>query len=204
MADSAFASKSVTLKSGIGSESPAAVRQGLEIIFRPDPAIWDGRFSNNGWLQELPKPLTRLTWDSVAMLSPKTAERLGLHSEDAVELKYEGRSILAPAWVMPGHADESITAFLGYGRTRAGRVGTGAGFDAGWIRPYAPPGVGAGLEIRKTGAKWALAATQTHNSMEGRDLVRVATLDEYRKNPQFAQADAEKNPLSLYPGGKSD
>ena len=199
MADTAFASKPVTLKSGIGSESPAAVRQGLEIIFRPDPAIWDGRFSNNGWLQELPKPLTRLTWDSVAMLSPKTAERLGLHSEDAVELKYEGRSILAPAWVMPGHADESITAFLGYGRTRAGRVGTGAGFDAGWIRPYATPWIGSGLEIRKTGRKWALAATQTHNSMEGRELVRVATLDEYRKNPQFAQADTQKNPLSLYP-----
>ena len=74
---------------------------------------------------------------------------------------------------MPGHADESVTVFLGYGRTRAGRVGTGAGFDAGWIRPYATPWIGTGLEIRKTGARWALAATQTHNSMEGRDLVRV-------------------------------
>ena len=133
------------------------------------------------------------------MLSPKTALRLGLKSEDAVELKYQGRTIVAPAWVMPGHADESVTVFLGYGRTRAGRVGTGAGFDAGWIRPYATPWIGAGLEIRKTGARWALAATQTHNSMEGRDLVRVATLDEYRKNPQFAQAGVAKNPLSLYP-----
>jgi MoCo/4Fe-4S cofactor protein with predicted Tat translocation signal len=199
MAGTAFPPKQVTLKSGIGSDSPAAVQQGLEIIFRPDPTIWDGRFSNNGWLQELPKPLTKLTWDSVAMLSPKTAQRLGLKSEDAVELKYQGRSIVAPAWVMPGHADESVTVFLGYGRTRAGRVGTGAGFDAGWIRPYATPWIGSGLEIRKTGSKWALAATQTHSSMEGRELVRVATLDEYRKNPQFAQADAEKNPLSLYP-----
>jgi MoCo/4Fe-4S cofactor protein with predicted Tat translocation signal len=199
MADTAFPPKQVSLKSGIGSEAPAAAQQGLEIIFRPDPTIWDGRFSNNGWLQELPKPLTRLTWDSVAMLSPKTAQRLGLKSEDAVELKYQGRTIVAPAWVMPGHADESVTVFLGYGRTRAGRVGTGAGFDAGWIRPYSTPWIGTGLEIRKTGARWALAATQTHNSMEGRDLVRVATLDEYRKNPQFAQADVEKNPLSLYP-----
>jgi MoCo/4Fe-4S cofactor protein with predicted Tat translocation signal len=199
MADTAFPPKQVTLKSGIGSDSPAAVAQGLEIIFRPDPTIWDGRFSNNGWLQELPKPLTKLTWDSVAMLSPKTAQRLGLKSEDAVELKYQGRTIIAPAWVMPGHADESVTVFLGYGRTRAGRVGTGAGFDAGWIRPYATPWIGSGLEIRKTGSKWALAATQSHNSMEGRELVRVATLDEYHKNPQFAQADAEKNPLSLYP-----
>jgi len=199
MADTAFPPKQVSMKSGIGSESAAATQQGLEIIFRPDPTIWDGRFSNNGWLQELPKPLTKLTWDSVAMMSPKTAQRLGLKSEDAVELKYQGRTIVAPAWVMPGHADESVTVFLGYGRTRAGRVGTGAGFDAGWIRPYATPWIGSGLEIRKTGAKWALAATQTHNSMEGRDLVRVATLDEYHKNPQFAQADVVKNPLSLYP-----
>ena len=199
MAGTAFPPKQVTLKSGIGSEAAAAAQQGLEIIFKPDPAMWDGRFANNGWLQELPKPLTRLTWDSVAMMSPRTAERLGLKSEDAVELKYQGRSIVAPAWVMPGHADESVTVFLGYGRTRAGRVGTGAGFDAGWIRPSLTPWIGAGLEIRRTGRKWALAATQTHNSMEGRELVRVATLDEYRKNPQFAQADAEKNPLSLYP-----
>jgi MoCo/4Fe-4S cofactor protein with predicted Tat translocation signal len=204
MADTAFPPKQVSLKSGIGSESPAAAQQGLEIIFRPDPTIWDGRFANNGWLQELPKPLTKLTWDSVAMLSPKTAQRLRLNSEDAVELKYHGRTIIAPAWVMPGHADESVTAFLGYGRTRAGRVGTGVGFDAGWIRPSATPWIGTGLEIRKTGPKWALAATQTHNSMEGRELVRIATLDEYRKNPQFAQADAEKNPLSLYPEVKYD
>jgi MoCo/4Fe-4S cofactor protein with predicted Tat translocation signal len=204
MADTAFPPKQVSLKPGIGADAPAAAQQGLEIIFRPDPTIWDGRFANNGWLQELPKPLTKLTWDSVAMLSPKTAQRLGLKSEDAVELKYQGRTIVAPAWVMPGHADESVTVFLGYGRTRAGRVGTGVGFDAGWIRPYATPWIGTGLEIRKTGAKWALAATQTHNSMEGRELVRVATLDEYRKNPQFAQADAEKNPLSLYPEVKYD
>ena len=86
---------------------------GLEIIFRPDPTIWDGRFANNGWLQELPKPLTKLTWDSVAMFSPETAGRLGLKNEDAVELKYQGRTIRAPVWVMPGHADESVTVFLG-------------------------------------------------------------------------------------------
>ena len=143
--------------------------QGLEIVFRPDPTIWDGRFANNGWLQELPKPLTMLTWDAVAMLSPKTAERLGIKSEDAVELKYQGRTIVAPAWVMPGHADESVTVFLGYGRTRAGRVGTGAGFDAGWIRPLATPWIGTGLEVRKTGDTWALATTQTQSTMEGRE-----------------------------------
>jgi MoCo/4Fe-4S cofactor protein with predicted Tat translocation signal len=204
IADSAFPPKQVSMKPNIGEEINGAEVKGIEIVFRPDPTIWDGRFANNGWLQELPKPLTKLTWDSVAMLSPKTAQRLGLKSEDAVELKYQGRTIVGPAWVMPGHADESVTVFLGYGRTRAGRVGTGAGFDAGWIRPYATPWIGTGLEIQKTGNKWALAATQTHNTMEGREPVRVATLDEYRKNPQFAQADVEKNPLSLYAAVKYD
>src|SRR5579864_1976215 len=138
VADTAFPPKQVSLKPGIGADAPAPAAPGLEIVFRPDHTIWDGRFANNGWLQELPKPLTMLTWDSVAMVSPKTAERLGgssrisdyLKNEDAVELKYRGRTIVAPVWVMPGHADESVTVFLGYGRTRSGRVGTGAGFDA--------------------------------------------------------------------------
>jgi MoCo/4Fe-4S cofactor protein with predicted Tat translocation signal len=196
--DTALPPKQVSLKPGIGAEAPAAA-QGLEIVFRPDRAIWDGRFANNGWLQELPRPLTRLTWDSVAMLSPKTAERLGIHSEDAVELKYQGRTIVAPAWVAPGHADESVTVFLGYGRRRVGRVGNGAGFDAGWIRPLATPWIGGGLEIRRTGKRWALAATQTQNTMEGREPVRAATLDEYQKNPKFAQAEAGSDTLSLYP-----
>ena len=101
---------------------------------------------------------------------------------------------------MPGHADESVTVFLGYGRTRSGRVGTDTGFDAGWIRPYATPWIGTGLEIRKTGDRWPLAATQTHSTMEGRELLRVATFEEYQKNPTFAQADKQENPLSLYPG----
>src|SRR4029077_17147338 len=169
--------------------------------------IWDGRFSNNGWLQELPKPLTLLTWDSVAMVSPKTAQRLGgssrpadyLKSEDAVELKYKGRTIVAPGWVLPGHADESVTVFLGYGRRRSGRVGTGAGFDAGWIRPLATPWIGTGLEIGRTGNRWALATPQTQSTMEGREPIRVATLNEYQKEPKFAQVDADENPLSLYP-----
>jgi len=204
MSDTAFPPKQVTLKPGLGEQAPAPAPAGIEIVFRPDPTMWDGRFANNGWLQELPKPLTKLTWDTVAMLSPKTAERLGLKSEDAVELKYSGRSIEAPVWVMPGHADESVSVFLGYGRTRAGRVGNGAGFDAGWVRPLATPWIGTGLAIQKTGKRWWLAATQTHSTMEGRDLVRVGTLDEYRKNPNFAQAGAEKNPLSLYPPVKYD
>jgi MoCo/4Fe-4S cofactor protein with predicted Tat translocation signal len=199
VADSAFPPKMVSLKTDIGAQPAVAAAQGLEIVFRPDPAIWDGRFANNGWLQEWPKPMTKLTWDAVATMSPKTAARLGIKSEDAIELKYQGRTIIAPAWVMPGQADESVTAFLGYGRTRAGRVGTGTGFDAGWIRPFATPYIGMGLEVRRTGGKWALAATQTQNAMEGREPVRAATLSEYQQNPKFAQAEAEESPFSLYP-----
>ncbi len=199
IADTAFPPKAVSLKPGIGSDAPAATAQGLEIVFRPDHSMWDGRFANNGWLQELPKPLSALTWDSVAMFSAKTAERLGIKNEDAVELKYQGRTIVAPAWIMPGHADESVTAFLGYGRTRSGRVGTGTGFDAGWIRPLATPWIGTGLEVRRTGNRWPLATTQTQSTMEEREPIRIATLDAYQKNPKFAQADAVENPLSLYP-----
>jgi MoCo/4Fe-4S cofactor protein with predicted Tat translocation signal len=200
VADSALPPKQVSLKSAVGTETASGgVAQGLEIVFRPDRTVWDGRFANNGWLQELPKPLTKLTWDSVAMLSPKTSERLGIRSEDAVELKYQGRTIVAPAWVMPGHADESVTVFLGYGRRRVGRVGNGTGFDAGWIRPLATPWIGTGLEIRRTGKRWALAATQTQNGMEEREPVRAATIEEYQKNPNFAQAEAGSDALSLYP-----
>jgi molybdopterin-containing oxidoreductase family iron-sulfur binding subunit len=203
IADSALPAPTGGMPFGLAKVPPAVpTPAGLEIVFRPDHTIYDGRFANNGWLQEMPKPMTKLTWDSAALLSPRTAERLGIKSEDAVELKYQGRSIIAPAWVMPGHADESVTVFLGYGRTRAGRVGTGAGFDAGWIRPLATPWIGVGLEIRRTGTRWALATTQTQSTMEGREPVRIASFEEYQKDPKFAQADADANPLSLYPDVK--
>ncbi len=203
MANTAFPSRPVSLKADFGSQPQTPV-SGLEIIFRPDPNIWDGRYANNAWLQELPKPVTKLTWDSVAMFSPETAQRVGLNTEDTVELKYEGRTVLAPVWIMPGHASESVTVFLGYGRTRSGTVGTGAGFDAGWIRPLSTQWFGTGLTVRKTEASWPLAETQHHSSMEGRDLLRVATIEEYRANPKFAQKDVKTNPLSLYPDFKQE
>ena len=105
MAGTAYPPRAVTLKTNFAAQ-PQAPPSGLEIVFRPDPTIFDGRFANNAWLQELPKPLTRLTWDSVAMFSPETAARLGLKNEDAVELAYRGRTIRAPVWIAPGHANE--------------------------------------------------------------------------------------------------
>ncbi|OFV85558.1 MAG: molybdopterin oxidoreductase [Acidobacteria bacterium RIFCSPHIGHO2_02_FULL_67_57] len=174
---------------------------GPEIVFRADPSVYDGRFSNNGWLQELPKAQTRLTWDNPCLVSPATAERLGLGNEDLVELRYAGRTVRAPVWISPGHADDSVTVFLGYGRERAGRVGTGAGYNAYALRTTAAPWFGAGLEVRKTGERYPLACTQEHHSMEGRQLVRAATLEEFRHNPEFAHEMGEQPPpgLTLYP-----
>jgi molybdopterin-containing oxidoreductase family iron-sulfur binding subunit len=204
MADTALPARRVSLTptpARRGTEPSAAVPKGLEIIFRPDPTVFDGRFANNGWLQELPKPLTKLTWDNVAMIGPATAQRLGLSSGELVELRYQGRVVRAPVWVMPGQAEESVTVQLGYGRTRAGRVGTGAGFDASAIRTAGSPWFGNGLEIQKTGERYPLASTQHHYSMEGRHLVRVGTLEEFHRTPDFAQrmAPDPAPDLTLYP-----
>src|SRR5260370_4300614 len=105
---SALQARSVAFKGKGSAAAPAtpALAPGIEIVFRPDPFIFDGRFANNGWLQELPRPLTTLTWDNAAFVSPRTAERLGLQNEDLVELNYRGRKVKAPVWMVPGHADE--------------------------------------------------------------------------------------------------
>src|ERR1019366_7802175 len=123
----------------------------LTIIFRPDPTIGDGAFANNGWLQELPKPFTKLTWDNAAIISPATAERLGLASEETVALQYRGRTVAAPVWVLPGQANDCVTVHLGYGRTRVGRVGTGTGFNGYALRTTDAPWFDTGLKLVKTG-----------------------------------------------------
>ena len=204
IAGTALAPKQVTLKPGAfaaGVAAPAASNPALEISFRPDPTIWDGRFANNGWLQELPKPMTKLTWDNAALVSPKTAQALGLDNEDLVELRYRGRSVHAPVWVTPGHAEGCVTVSLGYGRTRAGQIGNGAGFDANALRTSEAPDFDAGLEIRKTGRKYPLACTQVHRSLEGRNLYRVGTLEQYQEDHHFAHEGHEepKPDMSLYP-----
>ena len=148
---------------------------GLEIAFRTDPAVFDGRFANNGWLQELPKPLTKITWDNVALVSPKTAAALGGvrteqtasgHVTEVAELTLGGRSVKAPLWVLPGHADGAVTVHLGYGRTRAGRVGNGRRLRrlrAAHERRALVGGRARGREDRRDRA---LACTQDHWTME--------------------------------------
>ena len=184
--------------------APPSGTGGLEIHFAPDPAVYDGRFANNGWLQELPRPLTKLTWDNAAMIGPSTAARLGLKNEDVVEIRYRNRTVNAPVWVQPGHAPDAMTVHLGYGRTRAGRVAEGAGFNAFTLRTSDAPWAGYGAQLRKTGNSYHLAGTQGHHSMEGRAIVRAGTLEDFRAAPDFPQhlEEAPKKSLTLYPDWK--
>ena len=206
------ASESDKLKSEIQNPKFAAgAERGLEIVFRPDPNIFDGRFANNAWLQELPKPLTKLTWDNAALLSPATANRLGVgydtgwrggdvHAE-MIELRFQGRTVRAPVWVLPGQAENTITLHLGYGRSRAGRVGSNVGTNAYVLRSSDSLWSGTGVEVRRLGERYPLAATQLHHNMHGRELVRAGTLQQYQKNPKFAHAEKHGTDtgVSLYP-----
>ncbi len=167
-----------------GGDVPA---DALEIVFRPDPTVWDGRFANNGWLQELPKPMNRMTWDNAAFISEALAGRLGIANEEVVELRYGGQSVQLPAWIQPGQAESSVTVFLGHGRRHAGRVGTGVGVDVYPLRTAAAPWFGNGLEIVRTARRYRLAQTQHHFNMAGRDLVRSADLETYQRNREFAK-----------------
>jgi molybdopterin-containing oxidoreductase family iron-sulfur binding subunit len=187
--------------------SVPAPHEGLEIIFRPDPGVYDGRYSNNGWLQELPKPVTNLSWDNAAIVSGATLTKLGLAEDDIVEITVGMGKVKAPVIVAPGHPDNSVTVHLGYGREFAGRVGSGAGFNAYLVQTAASPFVAIG-SIRRLEGKWGTAITKSHyqdhrseafagkgkgnNSLEGdeaideRGIIRYATLDEYKKNKGFA------------------
>jgi Fe-S-cluster-containing dehydrogenase component len=172
--------------------------QGLEILFRPDPAIWDGSFANNGWLQELPKPQNKMTWDNAVWISPATATAHNLNTEDMVELKYQGRTLTAPVWIMPGHAPDSVTVHLGFGRTHAGQVGNEIGFNAYLLRTSGEPDGGYGLDIQKVSGHHPFATTQHTQTMEVDEPVRVTTLDEYKKNPQFADKEEGQKALPQY------
>jgi Fe-S-cluster-containing dehydrogenase component len=188
----------------------------IELNIRRDPTIWGGEFSNNGWLQELPKPMNKLTWDNAIQIGPKMAERLQIASKDVLELELNGKKVTGAAWIQAGHPDNSITVTLGYGRKRAGRVGTGYGFNAYELRTTSALWTASGVKINKTGAIYKLASTQGMQSMDTPDgarrpLVRETTLEEYRKSPTFAPEEDE-NPgpgltlykPELYPYAKED
>jgi MoCo/4Fe-4S cofactor protein with predicted Tat translocation signal len=170
----------------------------LEFIFRPDPCVYDGRFANNGWLQELPKPVTKLTWDNAALVSPATAEKLtlthrvaargGEHGQilsNVIEIALSNSKVTAAAWILPGQADGVVVLPLGYGRTYAGYAGRNKGFNAYAVRASNALWVAPGGKISKTGDEYPLACTQYHFNMEGRKILSAGTLEEYKKNPAF-------------------
>ncbi len=198
-----FAPKSVTAKSRIGMPAPSSDPSAIELNIRRDPTIYDGQFSNNGWLQELPKPMTKLTWDNAILIGPKMAQEQGIKTEDVVELELNGKKIQGPVWIQAGHPDNSVTITLGYGRTRAGRVGTAQGFNAYALRTTAAPWIATGLQIRKTGETYKLASTQGMQSMDTPDsghrplVRRNRTLQEYRKSqPSPRKKRRQKNSRS--------
>ena len=165
----------------------------LEVVFRADECVGDGRFSNNGWLQELPKPLTKIVWDNAALISPGTAERLGLAKNDNIEIEVDGRSVTAPIWILPGQADGVVTLPLGYGRTRAGNAGNGLGFNAYRMRGHNGMWRAKIARWRKLSQPAAdVVDTQNHWSMDGREIIRETTFDELRRDPEHAVDEAAK------------
>ena len=158
----------------------------FEVTFEPDPALWDGAHANNLWSLELPHPMTKLVWDNAALLSPGTAKALGAKNGQMLRLTKGAASVEVPAWVVPGHADNSITLTLGWGRTAAGRYGNGKGFDVGAIRNSDGMSFTDGVGVEVLRETYNLVQTQTHDRMEGRPIAIDATLDEYKAEPDFA------------------
>ncbi len=199
----AFAPKQVALTApNYGAAQPVDPKA-TEINFRPDPSVFDGRFSNNAWLQELPKPMSKITWDNPIYMGPAMAARLGIESKDVVEIELQGKKVRTAVWVQAGQPDNAITAFLGYGRRRAGRTGTGFGFDFYSLRNSAISAFTTGVTVRKLSDTFEIASTQGMQSMDtpagAREQVREADLNEYRKNPTFAEGEAPRKDETLYP-----
>ena len=173
----------------------------IEIVFRPDVYIYDGRYANNVWLQELPRPMSKLTWDNAVHMGPAMASKLGIGAQQVVELRYGGNAVEGSVWISPGHPDNSVTVHLGYGRRQSGRAGDGAGFDAYTLRQSNALWAASGVEIRKTGRSYPLATTQMIQSLEGRDPAISMPIEEYRRDPKLAQIK-EREPGdsdTLYP-----
>ena len=219
--------KSLSANAGFMSQSVNQIANtgDLEIAILPDPCVYDGRFTNNGWLQELPNPLTKITWENVALVSPRTAARLGLNGSsneyndlaggempipfinskggnqfsDLVRVRANGLEIgeNVPIWIAPGQPDDVITVYLGYGRKRAGRIGTGLGYNAYDIRRSDAMYLTSG-EIPKTGAQTTIASTQIHFNMEGRDLLRVWDLDHLEEQAKAGEQE-DFYDKSMYP-----
>ena len=205
------------LAQALTSNQPATSGSQFELVIRTDPTIYDGRFANNGWLQELPKPLSKLTWDNAALVSPNTAQQLGLQKAvgkkggdiwvDTVRITSQGRSISGtiPTWITPGQPDGVITVHLGYGRRVAGRVGNGHGFNAYEIRTSDAPWSANGVQVERTGEQFVVAATQLHFNMEDhnfskedRDILRASTVEDHLHPKHDEHGEIHEDHGSMY------
>jgi len=202
VADSAQPSLDLSPKIAIAALAAPPVADGLALLFRTDAALWDGRFANNGWLQELPHPLTTLTWDNAALIAPADAAQRDLATGDVVRLAIGRHAIEAPVWIQPGQAAGSITLPLGYGQVRGGRIATGVGFDAYRLRSHDAPWQQGGATLDRLGRTVAFAATQHQPTMQGRDLLRTVSLADLAD--AASGWDPERPEPSLYPGAEAD
>lgn len=173
---------------------------GMDILFRADPAVYDGRFAANGWLQELPRPLTKLCWGNAALVSPLTAERLDVKNGDLLRISVGEVQVEVPTWILPGQAVDCVTLHLGYGRRQGAQAGIGVGVD---VYPLKPAGRAHAVGVvEKAGGREELATTQAHHSMEGRDLIRVrdvASLGHDHEGDEHASGHGAHGDLSIYP-----
>ena len=194
IANSALPPKTMSAKTSV-TPSPAVDQSKFEVIFRPDPAIYDGRFANNGWLQELPRPITKYTWDNAAIISPATAHKLDIDSGGMLKLSYGGKSLDAPVWIQPGHADQAVTLHLGYGRTAAGHTGTGVGFNPYGLRQSKAMWHDGGLDVQKISGSYIIASLQVQHQLDTRrGIIQGGTLAEYAKNPESIHEGAPEVP----------
>ncbi len=195
--DSAFPPVEVSARAPQWDASDTSEAVGLNVLFRPDPSVWDGRFANLGWLQELPKPISKLTWDNVIGLSPALAEREGIASGDRLRVTLDRNVVEGPAWIMPGQADDTLSLFGGYGRDRAGRVGNGLGYDVSPLRTVQHPWIRDGAQLAQLERHTKLASTQPHHVLHGKELIRShargVAFDEVAPNPEQ---------ITLYPPPK--
>jgi molybdopterin-containing oxidoreductase family iron-sulfur binding subunit len=218
MANTALSAISVPLRADFASQGGGqtlADPHALEVVFRPDPSIDDGEYANNGWLQETPRPITRITWDNAVLISPATAAQRNLATGSYLLLRLGDRQVEGGVFVVPGHADNSITLHLGYGRRRSGTVGNGPGFNAYLLRTSSARWIAGGVEIEATGKSYSFASIQFQYTIdfeghqadeesvqafnEHRDLVRITTMEEFRKDPNFARNPELEENITLYP-----
>ncbi|HEX5327740.1 MAG TPA: 4Fe-4S dicluster domain-containing protein, partial [Acetobacteraceae bacterium] len=180
--DTASPKADVSLRPEAARVTLPAPPAGIAVLFRPDPSLWDGRYANNAWLQELPRPLTKLTWDNPLLIPPALAGQLKLSNGDMVELSVEGARLTVPVWMQPGQASDVLVAWCGNGRRVAEGAGQGAGFDF-----YPLTGGSPVATVTKAPGRYPLASTVHHDVLfpEIGDIVKHATLQEFRDRPHF-------------------